>query len=642
MQTRYFHTITQHHGLAGRQMPSPVFDHVERPLHRRCLPAAARLFFCGLVLCLGATALWAQGPEMVASEPPGTNEPIIVLEKPRTRVDMIETFTKVVELKQQILRVDGFDPNVLQVTAITPRQIRLQAMAQGVTQLTLTDENEKVYNLEIYVEGDVRYLQATINKLFPDSAVNAFKISNDAVVLRGFVAKPEQITRIVDVASGFYTEVINQMDFGGEQQIKLKIIVMEVQRAKLRQFGFNFLLLGENGYLASTPGQLTPLASLTSSAGAAPTAAVRTSALADSTLTFGVIRPDMVFNGFLEALKKESLLKIYSNTELVASNGRPANLLAGGEFPILVPQSLGTVSVEYRPFGTSLEAVPILLGNGRLRLELQPEVSETDFANAVTLSGTTVPAITTRRVNTQVEMNFGQTLVIAGLLANRDKAETHKVPFLGELPYVGAAFRREQYDEGETEVVVMVTPEVVGPLNSEEVPPGGPGRFTTTPTDRELYLDGMIEVPNYGDMCSGCETGCVQCASGMPGGAVHHAAPTYNHGSSTEIMIQQTPIQDGMIVPGPAPGSGPIQMPPSQNGQPVYEEPILREVPPIAPPANLNIPPQSRQWQPTAPSNRLIQPTNSSNLIQPVSGTQPIPRATAPRVQKPARGLIAP
>ncbi|MEZ6044392.1 MAG: hypothetical protein R3C11_02180 [Planctomycetaceae bacterium] len=348
-------------------------------------------------------------------------------------------------------------------------------------------------------------------------------------------------------------------------------------------------------------------------------------------MTFGIIRPGSVFNGFLEALKKESLLKIYSNTELVASNGRPANLLAGGEFPILVPQSLGTVSVEYRPFGTSLEAVPILLGNGRLRLELQPEVSETDFANAVTLSGTTVPAITTRRVNTQVEMNFGQTLVIAGLLANRDKAETHKVPFLGELPYIGAAFRREQYDEGETEVVVMVTPEVVGPLASDEVPPGGPGRFTTTPTDRELYLDGMIEIPSYGDPCTGCNSGCNSCAPAGP--------HSLQYGPSNDMVLHHTPIQDGMIVPGPVPGNGPIQMAPGQMapGQ-IYEQPVPQELPPIAPPAD--IPPQTNQWRRTAPATSLIPP--SQGLIQPVSGTVP-PRKTITRPQqRSASGLIAP
>ncbi|MEZ6044393.1 MAG: pilus assembly protein N-terminal domain-containing protein [Planctomycetaceae bacterium] len=220
----------------------------------------------------------AQGPGMLSAEPPASNEPIIKLERARTRVDLIETFTKIVELKSQILRVDGFDPAVLQVTAISPHQIRLQAMAQGVTQVTLVDENEKVYDIEIFVEGDVRHLQAMIDKLFPDSAVKAVKVAQDSVVLRGFVAKPEQITRIVDVADQFFPTVINQMDFGGEQQIKLKIIVMEVQRAKLRQFGFNFLLLGEDGYLASTPGQLTPLANLTTSAGSAPAAAVRTSA----------------------------------------------------------------------------------------------------------------------------------------------------------------------------------------------------------------------------------------------------------------------------------------------------------------------------------------------------------------------------
>ena len=189
----------------------------------------------------------------------------------------------------------------------------------------------------------------------------------------------------------------------------------------------------------------------------------------------------------------------------MTTSGRPANLLSGGEFPILVPQSLGTVTIEWREFGVRMEAVPIVLGNGRLRLEVQPEVSERDFSNAVQVAGTTVPGLTVRRANTAVEMNFGETMVIAGLISSRKTAETSKTPFLGELPVVGAAFRRVRYTEGETELVIMVTPELVSPLKSGQVPAGGPGLFTATPTDRELYLDGVLEVPNYGDDCPDCQ-----------------------------------------------------------------------------------------------------------------------------------------
>ena len=151
-----------------------------------------------------------------------------------------------------------------------------------------------------------------------------------------------------------------------------------------------------------------------------------------------------------------------------------------------------------------MEVVPVILGNGRLRLQVQPEVSERDFANSVTIAGQIIPGLTTRRVNTEVEMKFGQTLMIAGLISSRQTADTNKVPFLGELPWLGAAFSRKNYTESETELVILVTPELVAPLEADQVPQGGPGFFTDSPTDRELFWGGLIEVPKYGDECEGC------------------------------------------------------------------------------------------------------------------------------------------
>ena len=141
--------------------------------------------------------------------------------------------------------------------------------------------------------------------------------------------------------------------------------------------------------------------------------------ISGTSLGFGLVNSSSIFQAFIEALKQEALLKILAEPELVTTSGRPANLLSGGEFPILVPQSLGTVTIEWREFGVRMEAVPIVLGNGRLRLEVQPEVSERDFSNAVQVAGTTVPGLTVRRANTAVEMNFGETMVIAGLISSR-------------------------------------------------------------------------------------------------------------------------------------------------------------------------------------------------------------------------------
>lgn len=442
-----------------------------------------------IAACANAGTVYGQND---GTSPTALTDPTFEVMNPKDDLRIVEKFAKVLKLKRRISTVAGFDQSVISVTKVdrNPNKIRVHAEAAGVTSLVITDEDNKNYTLDVFVIGDVRHLQAYLNKLFPNSSIRAVAIK-DTVILRGWVTQPEHITEIREVAAEFYGKVIDQMKVGGVQQVQLKVRVMEVQRAKIRQLGFNFLFGNADGAVASTPGQLTQLSSLTATA-------ATVAGVADPTVAFSILNDDAIFQGFLQALKEESLLKILAEPEIVATNGRPASMVAGGEFPILVPQSLGTATIEWREFGVRLQAVPIILGRGRVRLELEPEVSERDFTNAVVTQGFTVPGLTTRRVNTQVEMRFGETFMIAGLLSTRTTARTSKIPLLGELPWLGAAFRRVRYERGETELVIMVTPELVSPLKSNQVPIGGPGLFTEPPLDRELYIDGLLEVPNYG------------------------------------------------------------------------------------------------------------------------------------------------
>jgi Flp pilus assembly secretin CpaC len=165
--------------------------------------------------------------------------------------------------------------------------------------------------------------------------------------------------------------------------------------------------------------------------------------------------------------------------------------------------------VEFREFGIQMNAVPYILGNGRVRLEVETIIRDRDFANSVTINGTTTSAFKTNSANTQVEMNFGEALVIAGLVSRRENSSSQKVPFFGELPYVGAAFSRKNNTESETELVILVTPEYVAPMQAGEVPSSGPGTFTDTPVDRELFFHGLLEVPKVGDECEQCQGGVI-------------------------------------------------------------------------------------------------------------------------------------
>jgi pilus assembly protein CpaC len=445
----------------------------------------------------------AQSPALPAAQSvaegvkPG--EQIFQVLTPTSKLSLVELQTRVVELQRRIKVVDGFNPDVLSITALDPQRIRLRAERPGVTSVTLTDETGAAYTLEVFVEGDIRELQAYLEKFFPGSAVQATKLREN-VVLRGWVTEPDQIPLMIEIARNFAPAIHNQLRVAGENLVQLNVRVMEVQRSRLRQLGFNWILNGQDYYVASTPGALVPVTEVELPFGGPPGVTLSQAALANTSLQFAITGASEIFAGFLEAAQRNALLKILAEPVLVTTSGRPATILSGGEFPIPVPQGLGTATIEFREFGVRMEAVPIVLGNGRLRLDIAPEVSERDFSNAAEINGVVVPGLTTRRVNTQVEMRFGDTLMIGGLISRRKNGSLTKIPFLGTIPVLGAAFSRKQFEEAETELLIMVTPHLVTPMTPGQLPCNGPGQNSSDPTDHELYWDGMLEVDKVGEM----------------------------------------------------------------------------------------------------------------------------------------------
>lgn len=407
-------------------------------------------------------------------EPPRPGEQVIPIVAKESKVALTELQTRILELGNKIRSVDGHDPDVLTIIPVSNHRIRVKAEKSGVTSFTLTDEFDNVYTVEVFVDADVRQLQAYLGRLFPGSAIEVVGL-NDGVVLRGWVTEPTQIPQIMDVAEKFSPSVLNQMSVGGVSQVQLQVKVMEIQRSKLRQLGFNFQFVGGDGSGFS----ITP------------------AMIANPTIQFAVTDNGDTFTSFIEAVETNALARVLADTAVVTNSGRPANIIAGGQFPIPVPQQLGTVTVEYREFGVRLEALPIVLGNGRLRLQVAPEVSERDLSSAVIIGGASVPGITLRRVNTEVEMRFGETLMLGGLILQRQVETRSKIPFLGDLPLIGSAFARRRSEVGETELLIMVTPQIAAPMIAGQIPVAGPGANTEPPESREFYLDGFMEVPAY-------------------------------------------------------------------------------------------------------------------------------------------------
>jgi pilus assembly protein CpaC len=549
----------------------------------------------------------AQNPQAAA---PLAGE-VVPIVAPRSSLEISERFTRVLEFPVNILRVDGFDPSVLSITALSPTSIRVQTLDQGVTTMVVAGDRDQNYTIEVYVSGDARLLQAVLKRHFPNTAVQVSRVRNN-ILLRGWVAEPHQINEIVDIARLYGAEVLNQMKVAGPQDVQLRVKILEAQRSAIRRFGINFSAVGRNATVISTPGPISPLSTLTLPFGGPPAATFADAGLANTSLALGIATDNFVFEGLIQALKEEGLLKISAEPVLITRSGEGARLINGGEFPIPVPQSLGTVTIEWREFGVLLESLPIVLGPTTLKQQIKAEVSERDFTTAVTLNGTTVPGLTKRTVETQTVMEFGQTLVIGGLIATRYTAETDKIPFLGELPGIGAAFRRTRYDIAETELIVMITPEYVSPLNADQLPPGGPGKSSAVPTDRELYGHGVIEVPNYGEPCQGPDC--------QPGGMGGWTAPGIS------------PAPAPVLVPTPAPMTPPPPAPTATRPDAGAEAGL------ITPSSTLPPPP------PGDPSVSTWRRTGFS--AAPTGATKPLPmanRATARTTPAaPQRDYVAP
>ena len=499
--------------------------------------------------------------------PPRDSEPALHVISPSTKLSLLHLQSRTLEFSNRIEVVDSFNPEVLNVSPVSSTQIRLRAENTGVTSMTVKDEMGNHFNVEVFVEGDVRELKAYLERLFPGSAIDVVSLK-ESVILRGWVTEPQSIPQILAIAKEMYPTVHNQLQVGGVIGVQLHVKILEVQRSKLKQLGFNFIAKGQNYAVASTIGGLVPVTGITAPFSGPPVPSIGSST---APLLFALTGNSDSFHGFLDALTTESLAKVLAEPTLVTTSGRPASLLSGGEFPILVPGAVGTVSIQFREFGVRMEAIPTVLGNGRLRLDIAPEVSERDFSSSVNVQGIVVPGINTRRVNTQVEMNFGETIMIGGLISQKRITTSSKYPIIGELPVIGAAFSRKSHEIGETELLIMVTPEMAGPMRPDQVPENAPGWTHDEPTSKEFFLDGMLEVPSYGPDCANCENG--ECPTGMGYGNAQAGLGTGNGPicSPTDQIapqnaLQLAPSDEENITPSPL-GNGEIQTMSGRSGQ---------------------------------------------------------------------------
>ncbi|MGA9643959.1 MAG: type II and III secretion system protein family protein [Terriglobales bacterium] len=378
---------------------------------------------------------------------------------------------------ERLKRVSVTDPAVADALVVTPTQVLVNGLAPGETSLLIWDEVERSRSFDLRVDVDITAASEEIHKLFPNEQIDITP-SRSAIVLSGHVTTEDVAKHAGALASAYSKNVVNVLTFGpvGADEVLLEVRFAEVDRTALTQLGINMFSTGAGNTLSSiTTGQFGGITNGTITSTVPSTGSgINTNTTISNFLNIFFFNPQVNLGGVIEALQQRSLLEILAEPNLVALNGKEASFLAGGEFPFPVVQpnttGISTVTIQFREFGVRLKFTPVIQPNGSIHLRVAPEVSTLDYSNAVTVSGTTIPALSTRKADTEFELQDGQSFVIAGLIDNRVTTITNKIPGLGDIPILGNFFKSKSAQKNNSELMVLCTARRISPTG--ELPKG--------------------------------------------------------------------------------------------------------------------------------------------------------------------------
>ncbi len=390
--------------------------------------------------------------------------------------------TKILISREDILGVK-LDPN-------NPKLLLLSGKAAGLSQLTIVQKDRPDLKYDVLVQPDLTQLRNLIKRTVPTASVEVQPGINNVVILSGYVTSPNDADIVARLANsavgGSASNVINAIQVGGVQQVQIDVVIASVDRTQMRQRGFDFALPGA--------GNGTSFSSLvsgllgTQAGGAAPTFN------GPANLQLAVV-PSRFF-GALQALRTEGVAKFLAEPRVVTQTGRPAFFRAGGQQAILSGTSgITGPGVQLVPFGTELEVVPIVYGNGMIWLDINPRITAVSAGLGITVGGAVSPGFTEQSVRSTVMLESGQTFALGGLIQTSVQASANKVPFFGDLPFTGTLFSSVSHQTRESELVILVTPRLVHPMDPCQAPKRLPGQETRTPDDYELFLENVLELP---------------------------------------------------------------------------------------------------------------------------------------------------
>lgn len=380
-------------------------------------------------------------------------------------------------------RVTVGNPDVADVRAITSNEVLINGVGIGSTSVFLIDQTGARTAYTVRVTADAPTLQRELDRLFPGAGIRASAMGN-AIILEGEAVNPQAAKRAIELAGtmGEGIQVIDHIRVPDRGQILLKVRFAEVSRNALQEVGTN-LLLFEDDNVATAVGT----GDVVQAQGDGQDDDESIAQVFSDAVNFFVFHKPSNIAGFLRALRTQGLIRSLAEPNLLAMPAESASFLAGGEFPFPVLQGAGqagAVTIQFREFGVRLNFVPDITNSGAIRLRVAPEVSALDFANGLNVGGFTIPALTARKAETTIELQDGQTFAIAGLIDNSITENISKVPVLGDIPILGNLFRSKEFRQNRTELLVLVTPQIVRPL---DVPPAIPtGEPETWQWDKQM------------------------------------------------------------------------------------------------------------------------------------------------------------
>ena len=394
--------------------------------------------------------------------------------KEAVAVNVLVGQSRVINFDKPVGRFSVSNPEIAEAVLVTPDQVLVNGKAFGQVNFIAWEQSGGEYLVfDVYVRANLSLIDSQIRALFPKDDIRLSQ-ANGSVVISGSVSDPKTAAQVDNVvqAAGFKTVNMLASPVKNVAQVQLQVRVAEVNRNKMRDYGTSFTTIPQGG----TAGYINSGGGPSSLAGAetSPVSTVLDSVLSPA-LNLFIFNRQINTSAMLRVLRTQGAFRELAEPNLIAMDGQQASFLAGGEFPVPVVQNGGSgsnvaMTVEFKEYGVRLNFKPTILDEDHIRLELEPEVSTIDFANGVKFNGFVIPGLRTRRAKTGVELRDGQSFALAGLLDNSETKTFSRIPVISDIPVIGSLFKSKSFQKNETELMFIVTAQLVKPVNRDDLP----------------------------------------------------------------------------------------------------------------------------------------------------------------------------